>query len=246
MIEVNLLRLDKLLANKGFGSRKDVKIFLKKNDVYVNNKRIKEAKHKLNLAVDDIEVNGQLLQYEEYIYLMMYKPAGYISATVDLKEKTVIDLLNEKEKLFEPFPVGRLDKDTEGLLLITNDGKLAHVLTSPKHEVKKKYYAHIQGVVTQDDIDSFNKGVMLEDDYVAKPAELQILTRNSKMNQSEIEVTITEGKYHQVKRMFEAVNKKVIYLKRISMGEILLDSDLSIGKVRPLTKYELTYCMSVK
>lgn len=174
---------------------------------------------------------------------MLHKPPGYISATEDNREKTVIDLLEEDVQHFKPFPVGRLDKDTEGLLLLTNDGELAHQLVSPKKDVEKTYFARIKGQVTESDIKKFQQGITLEDGYKAKPAKLKILYSD---DISGIEVTVTEGKYHQVKRMFEAVEKKVVYLKRLSMGNLLLDETLKIGNYRTLTEKELDYCLTLK
>lgn len=237
------MRLDKLLANMGFGSRKDVKALLKKKQVTVNQTVIKDGSKHVDPYKDTVSVQEQIVQYQQYIYIMLNKPPGYISATEDKREKTVIDLLGEDLKHFKPFPVGRLDKDTEGLLLLTNDGELAHQLVSPKKDVEKTYYARIDDRVTETDIGKFLQGVMLEDGYQAKPASLNIL-KNDVI--SEIEVTITEGKYHQVKRMFEAVGKQVIYLRRISMGELYLDETLKLGSYRKLTKEEMAYCLSLK
>lgn len=167
---------------------------------------------------------------------MMNKPPGVISATEDLRDETVIDLLEPLHQHFQPFPVGRLDKDTEGLLLLTNDGVLAHNLLSPKKHVPKVYYAQIEGVVTEEDAEKFANGVELDDGYVTKPGKLVIL---KSAQQSEIELTIQEGKFHQVKRMFEAVGKRVTYLKRISMGSLTLDENLALGEYRELTTEEL-------
>ena len=173
----------------------------------------------------------------------MNKPPGVISATEDKHDQTVIDLLDPFAQHFEPFPVGRLDKDTEGLLLITNDGTLTHNLLSPKKHVPKWYYAKIDGVVTEEDIAAFKLGVTLEDGYHTKPGELIILQSGE---QSEIELMIQEGKFHQVKRMFEAVGKKVTYLKRLSMGSLKLDPELELGDYRQLTKEELEGLMQNK
>jgi 16S rRNA pseudouridine516 synthase len=167
---------------------------------------------------------------------MMNKPQGVISATEDKYDQTVIDLLDPEFQHFEPFPVGRLDKDTEGFLLLTNDGKLTHNLLSPKKGVPKTYYAHIEGIVTADDCERFAEGVLLDDGYLTKPGQLKILKSDEV---SEIELTITEGKFHQVKRMFESVDKRVVYLKRISMGPLLLDETLPLGTYRELTEQEL-------
>ncbi|MGJ9459715.1 pseudouridine synthase [Oceanobacillus sp. CF4.6] len=237
------MRLDKLLSNMGIGSRKDVKTLLKKNQVTVNGMFAKDSSMKVDPTADEVSVNGKVIRYQQYIYLMMNKAPGYVSATMDNREKTVIDLLGEDVKHFNPFPVGRLDKDTEGLLLLTNDGNLAHQLVSPKKNIGKTYYAKIDGFVTDEDIATFQEGVVLEDGYQAKPGALKILERGEN---SEIEVTITEGKFHQVKRMFEAVGKKVTYLKRLRMGELKLDDTLNLGAYRELTESELAYCLSLK
>jgi 16S rRNA pseudouridine516 synthase len=166
----------------------------------------------------------------------MNKPPGVISATEDVNEETVVDLLKIEDAIMEPFPVGRLDKDTEGLLLLTNDGKLAHRLLSPKNHVPKTYFAVIQGEVTEKDVEAFRNGVILEDGYHTKPGILKILKSGLR---SDIELTITEGKFHQVKRMFEAVDKKVIYLKRIEMGPLQLDESLELGDYRELSNEEV-------
>lgn len=237
------MRLDKLLSNMGYGSRKDVKLLVKAKRVTVNNKVIKDSGLKIDPNLDVIMVDESRVEYKPFIYIMMNKPPGVISATEDRSDRTVIDLLSTKLRHYEPFPVGRLDKDTVGLLLITNDGKLAHQLLSPKKDIEKTYYARISGNVTDKDIEEFAKGVILEDGYQAKPAKLTILQSGA---ESEIEVTITEGKYHQVKRMFEAVGKKVIYLKRLSMGELKLDESLKLGTYRELNESELSYCQSIK
>ncbi|WP_138420672.1 pseudouridine synthase [Aquibacillus sediminis] len=236
------MRIDKLLANMGYGSRKEVKTLLKKGIVLQNDTVIKNSSTHVDPEKDTIKVFGEVVEYKEYVYLMMNKPPGYVSATEDNHDNTVIDLLEAEDSIFQPFPVGRLDKDTEGLLLITNDGKLAHQLLSPKKNIGKTYFAHIQGRVTEDDITQFKEGVTLDDGYVTKPAQLNILTRGEI---SEIEVTITEGKFHQIKRMFEAVGKKVVYLKRLSMGTLQLDSDLLVGEYRELTDSEYSYLTSI-
>ncbi|MCU9614259.1 rRNA pseudouridine synthase [Caldibacillus lycopersici] len=231
------MRIDKLLANMGYGSRKEVKKLLKDQGILVNGITITDAKTHINPESDKIVIHGEEIHYREFIYIMMNKPAGVISATEDLREKTVLDLLYIEDSQFEPFPVGRLDKDTVGLLLLTNDGQLAHQLLSPKKHVPKTYYAMIDGYVTVEDQQKFHEGVELDDGYVTKPAELVIL--KSGEIRSEVELTITEGKFHQVKRMFEAVGKKVVYLKRLSMGPLALDEDLEEGEYRELTAEEL-------
>jgi 16S rRNA pseudouridine516 synthase len=174
---------------------------------------------------------------------MLNKPGGYLSATEDSVQETVIDLLEMEDAVYKPFPVGRLDKDTEGLLLLTNDGQLSHQLLSPKKHVPKTYYATILGKVTEEDAAAFKQGVELDDGYITKPASLVILSADE---QSEIHITITEGKFHQVKRMFEAVGKKVTYLKRISMGPLLLDESLELGEYRELTEEEVEALQNAK
>ncbi|MDQ0224537.1 pseudouridine synthase [Metabacillus niabensis] len=231
------MRVDKLLANIGYGSRKEVKKLLKTGVVVADGIVIKDPKTHVDPEKQQITVNGEKIEYKEFVYLLMNKPAGYLSATEDDYQETVIDLLEMEDAILQPFPVGRLDKDTEGLLFLTNDGQLAHQLLSPKKHVPKTYFATILGKVTEADIDAFKQGVELDDGYVTKPAKLEILSAG---NQSTIHVTITEGKFHQVKRMFEAVGKKVTYLKRISMGPIVLDEEeLNLGEYRDLTDEEV-------
>lgn len=231
------MRIDKFLSNMGFGSRKDVKVLLKSKAVEVNGEVVRDAKQHVDEVSDLVTVAGETVEYTEFIYLMMNKPPGVISATEDKYDGTVIDLLGDAERHFEPFPVGRLDKDTVGLLLLTNDGKLAHELLSPKKHVAKTYYARIDGVVTEEDGEAFRNGVILDDGYQTKEAFLKILKSGA---ESEIELTITEGKFHQVKRMFESVGKTVVYLKRLSMGSLELDPDLELGEYRYLTDEELS------
>lgn len=230
------MRIDKFLANAGLGSRKEVKQILKKNIVKVNGVVIKDSKVHINPQQDEVTVRGEEVDYKEYIYLMMNKPPGVISATEDPHDETVIDLLELNDTILNPFPVGRLDKDTEGLLLLTNDGQLSHQLLSPKKHVPKTYFAVIKGEVTDQDISEFSNGVILDDGYHTKPGELVILKSGI---HSDIELTIMEGKFHQVKRMFEAVGKKVIYLKRMSMGPLALDESLKLGEYRELTDEEI-------
>lgn len=230
------MRLDKLLSNMGYGSRKEIKLIVKSKAVEVNGKVAKDVSMHVDSEKDDILISGEKVIYTEFIYLMMNKPPGVISATEDKKDQTVIDLLEPIDQHFQPFPVGRLDKDTEGLLLITNDGHLTHQLLSPKKHVPKLYFAEIDGMVTEEDILRFKEGVILEDGYLTKPGDLTILRSGET---SEIELIITEGKFHQVKRMFEAVGKRVTYLKRLKMGSLELDSTLELGQYRPLTEKEL-------
>ncbi|EMK1119808.1 rRNA pseudouridine synthase [Listeria monocytogenes] len=227
------MRLDKLLSHTGFGSRKEVKPLLKSGAVVVNGTIQKDSKTQVNPDKDQITVHGTPVVYQEFVYFMLHKPQNVVSATEDNVSETVIDLLAQEDTLTDPFPVGRLDKDTEGLLIITNDGTLAHNLLSPKKHIDKTYYAKIDGDVTAEDVEAFAAGIELDDGYTCKPARLEIITPN------EIKVTIQEGKFHQVKRMFAARGKSVSYLKRISMGNLQLDESLALGEYRPLTEAEL-------
>ncbi|EFD6858209.1 rRNA pseudouridine synthase [Listeria monocytogenes] len=227
------MRLDKLLSHTGFGSRKEVKPLLKSGAVVVNGTIQKDSKTQVNPDKDQITVHGTPVVYQEFVCFMLHKPQNVVSATEDNVSETVIDLLAQEDTLTDPFPVGRLDKDTEGLLIITNDGTLAHNLLSPKKHIDKTYYAKIDGDVTAEDVEAFAAGIELDDGYTCKPARLEIITPN------EIKVTIQEGKFHQVKRMFAARGKSVSYLKRISMGNLQLDESLALGEYRPLTEAEL-------
>lgn len=234
-------RLDKLLCHMGFGSRSDMKRQVKQGSVTVNGKAVKDSGMQVHPYQDRIEINGKLFSYKPFIYLMLHKPPGVISATEDVRERTVVDLLNEEQRHFQPFPVGRLDKDTEGLLLLTNDGKLVHELLSPRRHVPKTYEAMVAGDVGGEDVARFAEGVLLDDGYVTLPAKLAILSRKQTEEGmlSYISLVIHEGKFHQVKRMFEAVGKKVLYLKRTEMGPLRLDPELPCGTCRELSAEEL-------
>lgn len=230
-------RLDKVLSNLGYGSRKEIKALVKSGEVEVDGNIAKNSDMKVDPEKVRIKVWGEEINYRKYIYIMMNKPAGVVSATFDNYDETVIDLLEPEHAAFNPFPVGRLDKDTEGLLLITNDGELNHRLTSPKWHVDKLYYAEIDKTVDEKDMDAFEKGITLDDGYKCLPANLKVISANE--DGSEVYVTIQEGKFHQVKRMFESRDKKVVYLKRISMGEIALDEELEEGQYRELSQEEI-------
>ncbi|MEH7238950.1 pseudouridine synthase [Bacillus sp. JJ1562] len=230
------MRIDKLLANRGFGSRKEVKGLLKSGAVQINGVPVKDSSKHIKVESDTVTVHGEVIEYKEFIYLMLNKPQGVISATEDYLHDTVLDLLEMEDTVYKPFPVGRLDKDTEGLLLLTNDGQLAHQLLSPKKHVPKTYLAIIDGEVTVEDVEAFRNGVTLDDGYETMPAVLTIISSGLR---SEIEVIIEEGKFHQVKRMFEAVGKRVVYLKRIKMGPLPLDETLDLGEYRELTDEEV-------
>ena len=230
------MRVDKLLSNVGVASRAELKKYCKQGLISVNGKVINNPGVQVDSESDDIRFNGEKIVYREFVYIMLNKPDGYISATFDKYDPIVLDLIDQSYLVFEPFPVGRLDKDTEGLLVLTNDGQLAHRVLSPKKHVPKTYYAKIQGKVTEEDILAFEKGVILDDGYETMPSQLKILKSD---DMSEIELTIHEGKFHQVKRMFESVGKKVVYLKRLSMGKLILDENLSLGEYRELTDEEV-------
>ena len=231
-------RLDKVLSNLGYGSRKEIKQAVKKGLIEVNGEIVKDNGMQIDPESDKIIANGEEIFYRKYIYLMMNKPDGVVSATFDNRDETVVDLLEIEHQVFEPFPVGRLDKDTVGLLLLTNDGELNHRLISPKWKVDKVYYAKIDKKVTEEDIKKFKKGITLDDGYLCKEAKLEIITATDEG--SEVMVTIQEGKYHQVKRMFEAVGKSVVYLKRVEFGTLKLDEELEEGEYRELTEEEIS------
>ena len=232
------MRLDKFLVACAVGSRTEVKNMLKAGRVTVNGKKEKSAKLQIDEKRDEIRFDGQVLEYEEFVYYMMNKPKGVISATEDPKHRTVLDLLDDIAQSKEVFPVGRLDIDTHGLLLLTNDGKLAHALLSPKRHVDKTYLAQVKGIMAQEDVEIFADGIPLKD-FTCQPAKLEILSTDAEKNQSQIRVTIAEGKFHQVKRMVAYCGKEVVDLQRLTMGTLVLDENLQRGEWRRLTKEEL-------
>ena len=223
------MRLDKFLSNNGFGSRKDVKNLIKKQNIYINGKLIKQADYSFDPTKDIVKVNDQLIKYREFYYFLLNKPKGYISATEDTKQNTVLDLLPEYSYL-DLFPVGRLDKDTTGTLLITNDGQLAHSLLSPKKHVDKVYIATLDKDVPPSIIKEFEKGIVL-DNELTLPAKLEIIEGNI------AKVTLHQGKYHQVKRMFSYFGLEVIELHREKFAFLNVDG-LSLGSYRELTLEE--------
>ncbi len=231
----NTQRLDRVLSNFGYGTRREIKLLVKAGAVKIGGVVAKDSGMHVEPSSEAIEINGELLNYREFVYIMMNKPAGVISATFDNKLKTAVDLLPDKYKCFDVFPAGRLDIDTEGLLLLTNNGGLAHDMLSPRKHVPKRYYALVDGAVDAEDARRFREGVVLDDGYRTMPAELDIISSGLR---SEIELVLHEGKFHQVKRMFEAVGKKVIYLKRIAMGGLALDESLAPGGCRELSPEE--------
>ncbi len=231
------MRLDKYLADMGIGTRSELKKEIRKGNVTVDGSMIKDPGFQVT---DDMSVQycGKPVQYETYSYYMLHKPAGVISATEDQTQKTVIDLITENKRS-DLFPVGRLDKDTEGLLLITNDGLLAHKLLSPKHHVNKVYYARISGIVSAQDIKAFQDGLKVDESFTAMPADLKVLHTDPDTHTCEVEITIQEGKFHQIKRMFQAIGMEVSYLKRTQFGNLILDPALSPGEYRRLTNNEV-------
>ncbi|WP_372632658.1 pseudouridine synthase [Cohnella sp.] len=263
------IRLDKMLGNLGYGTRSVIKQWIKQGAVTVNGETVKDHGKQIRPNDDTVTLNGETIRYRDTVYVLMHKPAGVVSATEDYRDRTVIDLLDEDITVLSPFPVGRLDKDTEGLLLITNDGKLSHELLSPKKHVPKTYRALVAGAVGEPDAEAFGRGVELDDGYVTMPAHLRVLASvdsgaGGTMQADEpddaaemsavldfapsgpeapplswIELTIHEGKFHQVKRMFEAVGKKVLYLRRVAMGPLKLDPALAPGEWRELTEDEV-------
>lgn len=235
------MRIDKLLSNMGYGSRKDVKILLKQGAVRVDDQPVKDAKRHVDPNTEQVTVFGETVDYRPYVYLMLNKPEGVISATEDNVESTVIDLIDPSYAHYELFPVGRLDKDTTGLLLITNDGAFNHALMSPRKHVDKVYIAEVDGEMTVEDVRQFAEGVELEDGYTTKPARLEILSRNGR--RTTIRLTLSEGKYHQVKRMVAAVGKHVERLERVQIGPLELDANLERGDYRELTEEEVRLLM---
>jgi len=226
-----MMRLDKLLAHSQYGTRKEVKELIRKGYVEVNGVVIKNDDHKVDEINDEIIVDGMNVNYQKSLYFLLYKPQGYVSATFDNRYPTVLDCIDD-EQVRRCFPVGRLDIDTEGLLLITNDGKLAHFLLSPKYHVDKKYYVEFDGIWNDSYIELFNEGVVIDDGYKCLPAKLE------KIEENKAYITIHEGKFHQVKRMFEACNMKVTYLRRDTFGHLNLDG-LSLGEYRMLSEEEV-------
>ena len=238
---MDIKRLDKFISESANLTRKDAKVVLSKGRVFVNGEICKNGDKKVTEA-DEVLLDGKKLGgIEEFLYLMLHKPAGVVSATEDKKDKTVLDLVREQEDIGkrELFPVGRLDKDTEGLLLLTDDGELAHRLLSPKRHVDKVYYAKLEGIVPEDAIERFAKGIQVGKEYEAMPAKLEILKVYPEENASEVKITLREGKFHQVKRMCHEIGCEVTYLKRLSMGSLELDNNLPLGKCRKLTNEEI-------
>lgn len=237
------MRLDKFLCEAGVGSRSQVKSYIKAKRIQVNNCVFTDCNGKIDPDADIITYNNSVIYIQQYEYFLLNKPKGMVSATTDNLHKTVIDLITTPHRK-DIFPVGRLDIDTEGLLLITNDGELAHQLLSPKKHVDKTYYATIDGLISSSDIVAFREGLDIGEEALTLPAVLEIVDTyipdsNPVTSYTNITVTIHEGKFHQVKRMFNAIGRNVLYLKRLSMGNIELGDTLQPGEYRPLTIEEI-------
>ncbi len=249
---MSLLRLDKLLADAGLGTRSQVKLLLKKGLVTVNGEPARRPEQKVDPEADRIACDGTILSRQKFFYYLLNKPAGYVSATEDNTAPTVLSLLKDAPGR-DLFPAGRLDKDTEGLLLITNDGPLAHRLLSPRHHVDKTYLVKAAGILTADDLARLEDGIDIGEKTPTLPAKARLLAPRTGASPeapslpgtedgqevSLVELTIHEGKFHQVKRMFQALGKPVLYLKRISMGSLVLDESLAPGAFRALTEDEI-------
>ena len=234
-----MIRLDKFLSQMNIGTRSEVKNAIRKGRVTVNGEVCKNADAKFDENKDIVCFDNKEVTYEEFVYYMLNKPAGVLSATTDKKEKTVVDLIDSDRK--DLFPVGRLDKDTEGLLLITDDGKLAHELLSPKKHVWKTYMAHIEGKLPQNAIELFEEGIRIDEEFTAMPARLQIVYEADGLSErkTEVLISIQEGKFHQVKRMVKEIGCEVVYLKRLQMGNLKLDKNLKPGEYKKLSKAEI-------
>ena len=230
------MRLDKCLADCGLGTRSEVKSLLKAKRITINGKVVTNGKVQVNPETDEILFDGEKIQYEEFVYIMMNKPKGVVSATEDNLHKTVLDLIDPVYFKKGVFPVGRLDIDTHGLLLLTNDGELAHRLLSPKKHVTKIYQARVEGVMTAEDVTAFEKGIVLSDGTECMPASLDILSTTQ--DESIVQIHLKEGKFHQVKRMVKACGKTVVDLERLTMGPLRLDKEVALGESRPLTEEE--------
>ena len=224
-------RLDKILAHMNYGTRKEVKTLIRKGKVMVNGKTILDDDFKVDIDNDEVTIFNNSISYDKYVYLMLNKPADYVSATYDPRFSTVIDLVPEYSKM-GIFPVGRLDIDTEGLLILTNDGILAHNLLAPKKHVDKKYYVEFSGEFRKEYISAFENGIDLND-FISAPAKVELIDNNKAY------CTIHEGKFHQVKRMFSALNMEVTYLKRVKFKNLELDPNLELGKYRKLSVEEI-------
>jgi 16S rRNA pseudouridine516 synthase len=233
---VQKIRVDKLISGMGFGSRKDISHWIKSGRITINGEKALSASQKIDIDLDQVKLDGERIVYQKYTYIMMNKPIGVVCST-DSKDTNVIDILEGRYKYINLFPAGRLDKDTEGFVLLTNDGKMAHNILSPKKHVKKKYYVEIDGTLKDEEKSKIENKIVLEDGDQCLPCFIEILENDE--HACKLFITIEEGKYHQIKRMFKAVSREVVYLKRISIGEIILDANLEKGEYRELNPEEL-------
>ena len=228
-------RIDKIIASQGQYSRSEVKKLVKDGRITLDGKTVKSSDVKADPDQNDIAIDGKSIGYKKHLYIMLNKPQGVVSATEDTDHKTVIDLVPKELKRDGLFPAGRLDSDTVGFVLITDDGDFAHKILSPKNHIMKTYHATLQRELTQDDIDAFKKGIELKDGTLCLEAEVSPIDSDKPM----AERKICEGKYHQVKRMFAALGNKVLFLKRVKMGKLSLDENLPEGQCREITPHEL-------
>ncbi len=231
------MRIDKWLAHMGVATRSELRIMAKRGVITVNGKAEKDTGRQVVPGIDQLMVDGQEVRFEPFLYIMMNKPKGVISATEDRRERTVLDLVPEALRYTELFPVGRLDKDTTGLLLLTDDGEMAHRLLSPKRHVAKTYHATIDGNVTDEIVQGFATGVTLDDGYLTLPGSLRVMKQMG--DYADTEVIIHEGKFHQIKRMFQAFGLNVVELRRVKMGPLDLDESIPEGSLRKLTPNEI-------
>ena len=233
-----MIRLDKFLSEMSGWTRSEVKKIVRTGSVTVDGNEVKKPETKIDEKLSIVSVDGRKIKYNKYEYYMLNKPKGFVSATTDREHKTVVDIISSSEKK-DLFPVGRLDIDTEGLLLITNDGELAHRLLAPKNHVEKTYYVEVSGILDDVDVDAVEKGLDIGEEKNTIPAKMEILKTDIQNNISSCYLTIHEGKFHQVKRMMKKLGKTVTYLKRVSMGSLILDSKLKKGNYRKLTEQEI-------
>ena len=233
-----MIRLDKFLSEMSGWTRSEVKKIVRTGSVTVDGNEVKKPETKIDEKLSIVRVDGRQIKYNKYEYYMLNKPKGFVSATTDREHKTVVDIISSSEKK-DLFPVGRLDIDTEGLLLITNDGELAHRLLAPKNHVEKTYYVEVSGILDDADVDAVEKGLDIGEEKNTIPAKMEILKTDIQNNISSCYLTIHEGKFHQVERMMKKLGKTVTYLKRVSMGSLILDSKLKKGNYRKLTEQEI-------
>lgn len=233
-----MIRLDKFLSEMSGWTRSEVKKIVRTGSVTVDGNEVKKPETKIDEKLSIVRVDGRQIKYNKYEYYMLNKPKGFVSATTDREHKAVVDIISSSEKK-DLFPVGRLDIDTEGLLLITNDGELAHRLLAPKNHVEKTYYVEVSGILDDADVDAVEKGLDIGEEKNTIPAKMEILKTDIQNNISSCYLTIHEGKFHQVKRMMKKLGKTVTYLKRVSMGSLILDSKLKKGNYRKLTEQEI-------